>query len=76
MSTGEQSSSEESSMSSSGSDSGEGDSVLSGGERDRRMVKEKGKRGKSSLWLWARLDERGCRWLNRIYRYRYLRRIF
>ena len=49
MSTGEQSSSEESSMSSGGSDSGEEDSVLSGGERDKRMVKEKGKRGKSSM---------------------------
>ena len=49
MSTGEQSSSEESSMSSGGSDSGEEDSVLSGGERDKRMVKEKVKRGKSSM---------------------------
>ena len=45
MSEGERSSSEESSMSSGGSDSSEGDSALSGGERDKRSVREKGKRG-------------------------------
>ena len=50
MSAEGQSSSEGSSMSSGGSDSSEEDSVLSGGERDKRMVREKGKRGKSSMW--------------------------
>ena len=68
MSAGERSSSEESSMSSGGSDSSEGDSALSGGERDKRSVREKGKRGKGPMWL----VELRCRWLNRSCRYRYL----